>query len=52
MEGIDAKFLKTAAVVTLATMLASNLTSTSSPLVRGGSMFVAAAAGLYIGAKV
>lgn len=44
--------LKTAAVVTIAVMLASNLTSTSSSLVKGGAMFGAALAGLFIATKV
>lgn len=52
MNFLTAQTAKQAAVITIAVMLASNLTSTSSSLVRGGAMFGAALGGLYLATKV
>lgn len=52
MESIfTATNLKTAAIVTIAALLAVNLTADQSALVRGGSMFAAALAGAFIATK-
>jgi len=48
---VSATNLKTAAIVTVLVLLAANMTSTASPLVRGGVMFTSALGGLYIATK-
>jgi hypothetical protein len=48
----SASNLKTAAVITLAVMIASNFTSTSSTLVKGFAMFGGALAGGYVATKI
>lgn len=49
---LNATTLKTAAIVTIMTMLAANFTSGSSPMIRGGAMFGAAMSGLFFASKL